>query len=79
MLTTAFTVVMSGQFFEKVIAACSVGAQSCLIPGSIHRRGHSGSQRMPVELIKASDQTLALARSVWLRQTTGSVQTLSQQ
>jgi len=35
---------MSGQFFEKVIAACSVGAQSCLIPGSIHRRRQSGSQ-----------------------------------
>ena len=29
MLTTTFTAVMCGKFFEKVIVACSVGAQSC--------------------------------------------------
>ena len=41
----AYNYLHSGQFFEKVIVACSVGAQSCFIPGSIHRHWHSGSRR----------------------------------
>jgi len=33
-----------GQFFEKMIVACSVGSLSCIIPGSIHCHWCSGSR-----------------------------------
>jgi len=48
-LTTTFTAVVCGQFFEEMILVFSVGSQSCLIPGSIHGPTF-WSTRIPVEL-----------------------------